>query len=424
VGSTFGYRANVNSLISVEGRLFLQLDFATAALVGRTSNFRTTNSSDLRLDFQFNATVAPNWTFSGPAQSVTGGEGLTGNVRGSFFGPSSGAPEEVGLAYSMAGPTPGSLFFGVGAAGRNDSAAVPGPLPPPSLPPPPPPPPPAPVTQNGPSSFLTLVAAPSVTPGAPPGGFLYADGPLNTISVTIDRGATSATSDDTYRIRYSEHFLSLDQTFTNLRPGSDAISTYLATNNTAANSTNLFVFDLAATFGQTFDHVSLLQFIRESSTGFAAQTGFIAYGEKTNSSDIPTTGNATYAGGAQGYLVRSNSARYLTKHDLAMTANFATGAVSGSTSNFQFLGTSGLATPSFNPNFTFQGSLSGGIFSGSAQSVTGGLGLTGEIDGAFFGPPATAGAPPREAALSYALGSVNTGDGTYMLGTGVLKRTP
>jgi hypothetical protein len=113
-----------------------------------------------------------------------------------------------------------------------------------------------------------------------------------------------------------------------------------------------------------------------------------------------------------------------TASDLAVSVNFGTGAVTGSTSNFRLVNSAQqpVTTP-LDLNFSFTGSMDSGTaqFSGTAANVlasdSGGLGLSGDVEGAFFGP---AGQTPDELGMSYMLGAPG---GAILAGVGIAEAT-
>ena len=115
---------------------------------------------------------------------------------------------------------------------------------------------------------------------------------------------------------------------------------------------------------------------------------------------MPTTGSATYSGGATGYVlqpsnINSNNvgAFYGT---VSLTANFGSGAITGSITGIQAYGVGGTAAPLLGTvnNIGLSATISGSGYSGTT-SVTGTAGTafdisgaTGKITGAFYGPSA------------------------------------
>lgn len=90
-----------------------------------------------------------------------------------------------------------------------------------------------------------------------------------------------------------------------------------------------------------------------------------------------------------------------------MTANFGTGAVTGSASNFRMIDVNNASvTPSYNLNFSMSATISGTSFSGSAT----GSAMTGSVDGAFYGASS-----PTEAGIGF---SLNDTGGAKLVGVG------
>jgi hypothetical protein len=141
---------------------------------------------------------------------------------------------------------------------------------------------------------------------------------------------------------------------------------------------------------------------------------FFAVGRYPATPSMPTTGSARYDGGTRGVYVNGSNVAFSTASDVTMTANFGSGAVSGSTSNFKMVNAAGAAvTAPAGLAFTFNGNIAGAAFTGTASNA----GMTGDVRGAFYGEPNGA---PVEVGLSYNLGST-TGGGS-MMGVGGLKK--
>nr|WP_299849327.1 transferrin-binding protein-like solute binding protein [Sphingomonas bacterium] len=111
---------------------------------------------------------------------------------------------------------------------------------------------------------------------------------------------------------------------------------------------------------------------------------------------MPTTGSASYAGGATGFALTGGNA-YRFYGATALTANFATNAITGNITgiNAYATGGSGPTSPLGTMNsIALSGTISGSLFSGTASaSATAGTavnitGATGTLNGGFFGPNA------------------------------------
>lgn len=112
VGETRG------SYVSADGKYFytesdvdMNVDFASSVLSGRATNFRFKDSNNVattrpeNLDFAYAANIAIGLSsFAGTASSLTANSssvGLTGDLKGLFFGPSNSAPLEAGFTYRL-----------------------------------------------------------------------------------------------------------------------------------------------------------------------------------------------------------------------------------------------------------------------------------------------------------------------------------
>lgn len=174
------------------------------------------------------------------------------------------------------------------------------------------------------------------------------------------------------------------------------------------------------------DFVQIAAYDRETSAS-GAEDAFIIFGRQTASADMPTTGGAQYAGSTRGiYVTGDTGTLYTTASDINLSANFASGAVSGQATNFKLMnGAGALVTRPEKLDFLYSGSIASGAstFSGTALSAfpsgSGGLGLTGGVQGAFFG---ATGQSPDEAGLAYQLGT--PANGAFMSGGAALGRQP
>jgi hypothetical protein len=129
---------------------------------------------------------------------------------------------------------------------------------------------------------------------------------------------------------------------------------------------------------------------------------------------MPTSGSARFDGGTRGAYISASGTTISTSSDITLNANFATGAITGSTSNFYAVDATGAAV--FTPHdlgFNFTAAISGSRFGGTATSST----MSGVVNGGFFGET---GQPPVEAGLTYSL--TETGGGGTMIGVGGLKK--
>ena len=168
----------------------------------------------------------------------------------------------------------------------------------------------------------------------------------------------------------------------------DAGVTSDGTASTIPNSGNTPIGLIATNLNYTL----LATWVIPSVRGNVASNGFGVSGYQTPASGVPTSGTATYlsTGGASGNVVVPSGVGAV-KGDVAVNANFATGALSGSLTNMT-IGTGAAAVP-WN-NVSLSGSLSGASFSGTttaaspsaSNTFTFAAGATGYLNGALYGP--------------------------------------
>jgi hypothetical protein len=156
---------------------------------------------------------------------------------------------------------------------------------------------------------------------------------------------------------------------------------------------------------ENFGAVANLQYTSFGTWDVAASTtapvayyvGTFAGGDSSDiTATMPTTGSATYNGGATGVaLVGSNAYRFYGT--TALSANFATNAITGDITNINAYATGGNGpTPSLGTmnSIALAATISGSVFNGtsSAASTPGTAvnisGATGTLNGGFFGPNA------------------------------------
>ena len=119
--------------------------------------------------------------------------------------------------------------------------------------------------------------------------------------------------------------------------------------------------------------------------------GYVVHGSRTPSASMPTTGGATYTGSAGAYewepspaSASSRSAPYY-EGSLRLQADFAAGTIEGEISNLRRRPTS--SSP-YSP-VAGQFAIDNGSIQGNALSADlSGLGYSGEVRGAFYGPAA------------------------------------
>ena len=161
--------------------------------------------------------------------------------------------------------------------------------------------------------------------------------------------------------------------------------------------------------------------------------GAFSLGVLTRGVDLPTVGTASYAGPFVGrYADGTNT--YLVGAAASASANFGTRSVSFATTSTQIareLGGGTLALPAAEARLNLSGTLNyapganqlaGTVFTSSVAA--GGFGMTGTIQGAFYGPPARTATPPAPAELGGTLTATNAAiGGTRQLnGAFALKR--
>jgi hypothetical protein len=266
----------------------------------------------------------------------------------------------------------------------------------------------------GPSAQINVTSA-----GATTG----IDNSSSSVNVVVNPGATGATTDDSYTVKYNLHGTTYTQTFSNPAAKTDALGSLSGTQASQSGLiANFALFNVASALSGSLDYVQIAAYDRQTVAG--AEDAFIVYGRQTNPADMPTTGSATYKGGTRGLYITSAGETFQTSSDISMSANFASGAISGSTANFRVINSGGtMVSRNEDLNLSFNASITAGspVFSGSASSTlstaAGGLGLTGNVEGSFFG---AAGQAPDEAGLVYKLGTPITGN--FLIGGAALGK--
>lgn len=160
-------------------------------------------------------------------------------------------------------------------------------------------------------------------------------------------------------------------------------------------------FGGASTLALNKSQTSMAVFANPTSNGYEYQTygawgsygsggaaGAISAGSVTPLTGLPTTGTGTFTGGSSGYFVDVNNIAYLVNASMTTTVDFAGRTATFSTSNSAMTGGpsgTGLA----NSNLDLAGSLSYGAGSTKlAGTVTSTSGMTGPVNGKFYGPVA------------------------------------
>ena len=244
------------------------------------------------------------------------------------------------------------------------------------------------------------------------------------VNVVIDPGATSATSDDTYTVNFQAGGVNFSQTYTGLTQASDVLTNYRRATATGSDGLEsaFYIFDFDQALTGALNYVTLAAYERQVGTD-GAELAFLPIGRRSIS--VPSTGTALFRGATRGLFVSGAGELFGTTSEVSLTANFGAGTVSGQANRFRFQNSSGaLVTRPEVLDFIFNGSLNGTTASFGANAVgspisTNGLGITGRVEGQFFG--STTGGP-TEVGLTYALGNPSTGP--YMLGGGVMGKLP
>ena len=119
-------------------------------------------------------------------------------------------------------------------------------------------------------------------------------------------------------------------------------------------------------------------------TAASGRAGTFAFGNLTPGASVPTTGSATFNGTTTGVGgATGGSTVYALQGNAQIIANFATQSV---TTNLTNLGTQNISTNATSSlsNLTGTSSISGNAYAGPIA----GTGLTGTINGNFYGPAA------------------------------------
>jgi hypothetical protein len=435
---------------ATKSRLWMNANFATGAITGAATDFEGVKDPaggvspppllPGKLDFDFVASLnAGTGRFNGNAASRAGGVGMTGTVFGSFFGVAGETPDEVGLSYALSNAA-GGYMAGAGVGGMSPSAPAPPADPGPVAP--------TPVTPATPGCIQAICLTAATTFSGPSSQVVGTNanpraldpvltGPVTTanidnaivgVSVTVDPGASNTTIDDVYTVKYTAHGVAYTEAFTG---GTIALDGFggQALRIEGAGGVPLKgivrIYDVSTALSGALDFVQITAYDRETNTT-GAEKAFIVAGRQTAPADMPTTGSARYAGSTRGVYATGGGAVYNTGSDITLDADFAGGGVSGQASNFKLTDGAGVTvTRPETLDFAFSGSIASGTstFSGAALSAppvgSTGLGLTGSVQGAFFGAPGQA---PDEAGLTYQLGT--PGGGAVMTGGAALGRQP
>lgn len=283
-----------------------------------------------------------------------------------------------------------------------------------------PPPPPPPYASNCSTTPSALSCQPgSIQVVGPQVGVRVDGAPTNAAFslFTIDRRGTSDTSDDVYSFRNLDGASVIDKHYTNPQSRNDGLgSVRVATNvvrdiNGAfvpGDSSTLTLYDITSVLQGGLDYVQLG---RVSPNPVGGAYTYFAVGQVPAAILMPSTGSAQYEGGTRGQYVDGAGVSYATASDLSLTANFGTGVVTGSASNFRMIDANKVSSsPPHSLNFNINATIAGSSFSGTAT----GAAMTGSVAGAFYGP-----GTPTEAAIGFSLNE--TGGGGKLVGVGGLR---
>ncbi|WP_421728653.1 transferrin-binding protein-like solute binding protein [Brevundimonas sp.] len=174
------------------------------------------------------------------------------------------------------------------------------------------------------------------------------------------------------------------------------------------DGSSMTLFDITNVLKGGLDYVQLGRL--DPAPGGGA-VGFFALGERAPLEVMPTTGSAKYEGGTRGDYTNAAGTVYSTASDVTLTANFGTGEVTGSTSNFKLIDAAGAAVTAPQVlDFDFDATIAGVGFTGTAK----GSSMTGAVEGVFHGLSG----PPPEASLGFTLQDAS---GASLVGVGGLR---
>ena len=239
--------------------------------------------------------------------------------------------------------------------------------------------------------------------------------------LAFDRHGTTPISDDTYLVSSFAGASVIYRYYADPQSGDDGLGPVRTSANVSrdiftgafgpGDGSVLTLFDITNVLQGGLDYVQLG---RLAPTLYGGNYGFFAVGRTQSSMIMPTTGSARFDGGTRGAYTNGAGTTYATASDITLNANFGTGAVTGSASNFRMLDSTGAAvTPPHSLNFDFTANIAGSTFTGTAGSTS----MTGSVNGAFYGEPSTT---PAEVGLTYTLREI-TGGG-MLVGVGGLKK--
>ena len=180
--------------------------------------------------------------------------------------------------------------------------------------------------------------------------------------------------------------------------GIDAIVKDNSLTKTSLPSGQNLLFGLNSTGGlANLNYTALGNWVvANASTGLSSNMAFYVAGYQTPVASMPTSGSATYGGTGTvigAVLIPGGSTGAQLTGNSALTANFSSGAITGSFTNMQATPVTGGAASPWN-SVSASANISGATFSGqtatsSTPSGTYSLGsATGTINGGFYGPAA------------------------------------
>ena len=156
---------------------------------------------------------------------------------------------------------------------------------------------------------------------------------------------------------------------------------------TSPNATAILIDPTSSPLGWNYQTFGVWNRLT-SPTSFDA--GVFSFGSPTPATALPTTGNATFNGLANGFFVDSTHAAFFTTAQMTANVNWLTPSITFSTTNTQVVGItapSSTGTPNSGLNFTGTFNYTGGVnaFSGA---VTSNNNMTGSVTGRYYGPNA------------------------------------
>jgi hypothetical protein len=397
----YGSDGTSQELLS-SGDVSMTVQFATGDIDGK---FAVVGAHSPDRQFaSFSAKISGD-TFAGTtaAPAITGLKlgSSTGTIKGGFYGP---AADEAGAVWTLFDGTNsvvGTLWAGNGG-------------------PAPPPPPPYPISAPAPGT------AGSIAPTTPAAGyqeasvggpqFNFNNGPfgstfaltqtamtIGTSAMTPDSAtnAAGATIKWGWQLELKIPSLGIDTMLsaTRLVNGGDP--------GLSRADPTVLLFDqfYDATFTLNYAQLGIWEVFKSPTNGAQGPSniGAAVYGLQTPPAAMPTSGTATYqvTEGVTGVAVLSRDsslglgqyALVAVDGDASLTADFASGAVTGSFTNMR-VGTTGQQAPPVWNNVSISATISGATFAGTTATTTtpgGSFALghaTGTIRGGFYGPKA------------------------------------